>query len=130
MWLSRVLCQASQKVTTGIVGVPVNPAARARLLELYSTTLAEVKAKIPAAAVYRQSVESVTAHRQSIVESNDDPAAIERLINAGQIEELVEQAEDELRLVSRMAEWRSWEPLEEPAPPRQWDYFTKAPTTE
>ncbi|KAJ2760819.1 hypothetical protein IWQ57_006205, partial [Coemansia nantahalensis] len=116
--------------STGIVGVPVNPAARARLLELYSTTLAEVKAKIPAAAVYRQSVEAVTAHRLKIVESNDDPAAIEQLVNAGQIEELVGQAEDELRLVSRMAEWKPWEPLEEPAPPRQWDYFTKAPATE
>ncbi|KAJ2780905.1 G4 quadruplex nucleic acid binding protein [Coemansia javaensis] len=117
-------------VTTGIVGLPVNPAARARLIELYTATLAEVRAKIPEKAVYRQSVEAITAHRLKVAQEHEDPAAIERLIGGGQIEELVGQAEDEMRLVSRMAEWRAWEPLEEPAPPRQWEYFKKAPPTE
>ncbi|KAJ2888302.1 E3 ubiquitin-protein ligase ubr1 [Coemansia asiatica] len=68
--------------------------------------------------------------RLSIVEQHEDTARIEELINCGQIEELVDQAQDEIGLISRMAEWKAWEPLEEPVPPRQWEYFKKAPATE
>ncbi|KAJ2698617.1 hypothetical protein FB645_005591 [Coemansia sp. IMI 203386] len=117
-------------VTTGIVGIPVNPNARPQLIALYKKTLDELKAKIPESAAYRQSVETITKQRLSIVEQHEDAARIEELINCGQIEELVDQAQDEIGLISRMAEWKAWEPLEEPAPPRQWEYFKKAPATE
>ncbi|KAJ1931978.1 hypothetical protein GGF37_007212, partial [Kickxella alabastrina] len=117
-------------VTTGIVGLPVNPNARPQLLGLYKKTLEEVKAKIPEAAIYRQSVEAITTQRLKIVEQNEDTVKIEELINCGQIEELIDQAEDEIKLVSRMAEWKAWEPLEVSIPPRQWEYFKKAPVTE
>ncbi|KAJ1785343.1 hypothetical protein LPJ62_004270, partial [Coemansia sp. RSA 2167] len=120
MRLARVLFQASQKVTTGIVGLPVNPAARTQLIGLYKQTLDELKAKIPEKAVYRQSVEAITTYRLKVVEENEDPSLIEKLINSGQVEELVGQAEDEIQLIAKMAEWKAWEPLEEPAPPRQW----------
>ncbi|KAJ2737227.1 hypothetical protein IW152_000248 [Coemansia sp. BCRC 34962] len=130
MRISRLLLQATQKVTTGIVGIPVNPAARPQLIGAYKTTLDELKAKIPETAAYRKAVEAITAHRLKIVEENDDTAKIEELIGSGQIEELICQAEDEIKLISKMAEWRPWEPLEEPAPPRQWEYFKKAPLAE
>ncbi|KAJ2802998.1 hypothetical protein H4R20_003067 [Coemansia guatemalensis] len=130
MRLSRMLFQASQKVTTGIVGLPVNPAARTQLIDLYKKTLEELRTKIPEKAVYRQSVEAITAHRLKVVEENEDSSVIEKLVNAGQIEELVCQAKDEIKLISKMAEWKAWEPLEEPAPPRQWEYFKKAALTE
>ncbi|KAJ2825027.1 hypothetical protein IWW50_003051 [Coemansia erecta] len=130
MRIARVLFQASQKVTTGIVGLPVNPAARTQLIGLYKQTLDELKTKIPAKAVYRQSVEAITTYRLKILEENEDVSLIEKLINAGQVEELAEQAEDEIRLISKMAEWKAWVPLEEPAPPRQWEYFKKAALTE
>ncbi|KAJ1963402.1 hypothetical protein GGI12_002071 [Dipsacomyces acuminosporus] len=130
MRITRILFQATQKVTTGIVGVPVNANARPQLIGLYKKTLDELKAKIPENAVYRQAVEALTAHRLQIVEQNDDPVKIEELINAGQIEELIDAAEDEIKLISRMAEWKAWEPLEEPAPPRQWEYFKRAALTE
>ncbi|KAJ1724665.1 hypothetical protein LPJ73_000737 [Coemansia sp. RSA 2703] len=130
MRITRALFQATQKVTTGIVGIPVNANARPQLLGLYKKTLDELKAKIPESAVYRQSVEAITVQRMNIVEQHEDTARIEELINCGQIEELIDQAEDEIKLISRMAEWKAWEPLEEPAPPRQWEYFKKAPATE
>ncbi|KAJ2159517.1 hypothetical protein GGF46_002973 [Coemansia sp. RSA 552] len=130
MKLAAVLFQASQKVTTGIVGLSVNPAARNQLIGLYQKTLEELKAKIPEKAVYRQSVEAITQHRLKVVEENEDPSVVEKLIGTGQIEELVGQAEDEMKLISKMAEWKAWEPLEEPAPPRQWEYFKKAALTE
>ncbi|KAJ2455365.1 hypothetical protein EV183_000901 [Coemansia sp. RSA 2336] len=121
---------AVRPATTGIVGLSVNPQARTQLIGLYKQTLDELKAKIPEKAVYRQSVEAITAYRLKIVEENEDPLLAEKLINAGQMEELVEQAQDEIRLISKMAEWKAWEPLEEPAPPRQWEYFKKASLTE
>ncbi|KAJ1896485.1 hypothetical protein LPJ66_003962 [Kickxella alabastrina] len=130
MRITRALFQATQKVTTGIVGLPVNPNARPQLLGLYKKTLEEVKAKIPESAVYRQSVEAITTQRLKIVEQNEDTEKIEELINCGQIEELIDQAEDEIKLVSRMAEWKAWEPLEVSIPPRQWEYFKKASATE
>ncbi|KAJ2910605.1 hypothetical protein GGI21_000701 [Coemansia aciculifera] len=130
MFFSRVLLQASQKVTTGIVGIPVNPAARPELIGLYKQTLDELKAKIPDMAAYRQSVEAITTHRLKIAEENEDTSKIEELIGSGQIEELVHQAEDEIKLIAKMAEWKAWEPLQEPAPPRQWEYFKKASVTE
>ncbi|KAJ2726674.1 hypothetical protein GGI07_000397 [Coemansia sp. Benny D115] len=130
MRITRALFQATQKLTTGIVGVPVNPNARPQLIELYKKTLSELKTKIPETAVYRQSVEAITVQRLNIVEQNEDPKKIEELINCGQIEELVDQAQDEIKLISRMAEWKAWEPLEEAAPPRQWEYFKKAPAVE
>merc|ERR1712183_985206 len=33
-----------------------------------------------------------------------------------------EQAQDELSLVEKMVEWKSWEPLIDPAPPGQWGH--------
>ena len=36
------------------------------------------------------------------------------------MEELIVQAEQELKLVEQMAQWKAWEPLEEQAPENQW----------
>ncbi|KAI8322016.1 hypothetical protein GQ54DRAFT_164020 [Martensiomyces pterosporus] len=130
MRFTRALFQATQKVTTGIVGLNVNASARPQLVGLYKQTLDELKAKIPEKAAYRQAVEALTVHRLKIVEQNEDPAKIEELISAGQIEELIDAAEDEIKLISRMAEWKAWEPLEESVPPRQWEYFKRAALTE
>ncbi|KAJ1732327.1 hypothetical protein LPJ72_003477 [Coemansia sp. Benny D160-2] len=130
MRFTRALFQASQKVTTGIVGYPVNSSARPELIQLYKTTLDELKAKLPEKAVYRQSVEALTTRRLRIAEENEDVAKIEEFVDAGQIEELISQAQDEIKLISKMAEWKAWETLEEQIPPRQWEYFKKAPSTE
>ncbi|KAI9502859.1 hypothetical protein GGI25_002635 [Coemansia spiralis] len=126
MKFTCALFQVTQKVTTGLVGFPVNPNARSELIQLYKKTLEELKAKIPEKAVYRQSVETITIHRLKIAEKNEDAAKIEELVNAGQIEELIDQAQDEIKLISKVAEWKAWEPLEQPVPPHQWEYFKKA----
>ncbi|KAJ2734465.1 hypothetical protein H4S06_006751, partial [Coemansia sp. BCRC 34490] len=104
--------------------------ARPELIQLYKTTLDELKAKLPEKAVYRQSVEALTTRRLRIAEENEDVAKIEEFVDAGQIEELISQAQDEIKLISKMAEWKAWETLEEQIPPRQWEYFKKAPSTE
>lgn len=84
------------KVSTGLVGLPVDPQAREKLLEIYKQTLADVenlKLEI------RKDIVAITKYRLSVVEKLKDPEQIENEIKCGQIEELVVQAKDELGLV-------------------------------
>lgn len=53
---------------TGLTGLLTNPSPRSTLLYLYSTTLDKLQA-VPETSVYRQSVEAVTKHRMSLVET-------------------------------------------------------------
>ena len=45
---------------------------------------------------------------------------LENLINCGQIEEVIVQANDELQLAEQMSSWQAWEPAESQAPAGQW----------
>jgi NADH dehydrogenase (ubiquinone) 1 alpha subcomplex subunit 5 len=81
--------------------------------------------RIPSTAVYRQATESLTQHRLNIVESTENIEEIEAKIDVGQIEEIIIQAEEELKLVAKIEEWKAWEPLETPIPQGQWVYPTK-----
>ena len=69
---TRLLAQASRFLTpgapTGLTGVLTHAAPRSTLLYLYNSTLDKLK-QIPEHSVYRQSVEALTKHRLSIVES-------------------------------------------------------------
>jgi NADH dehydrogenase (ubiquinone) 1 alpha subcomplex subunit 5 len=60
---------------TGLTGVFTHSAPRTTLLYLYNSTLDKLK-KFPDHSVYRQSVEALTKHRLSIVESVK-PAGLE-----------------------------------------------------
>eukprot|EP00002_Diphylleia_rotans_P013501 TRINITY_DN263_c0_g2_i1.p1 TRINITY_DN263_c0_g2~~TRINITY_DN263_c0_g2_i1.p1 ORF type:complete len:145 (+),score=47.69 TRINITY_DN263_c0_g2_i1:50-484(+) len=96
------------KQSTGIVGIPVVPNAREVLINMYTHTLQIVKA-IPAQADYRKAVEEFTTHRLEVVKSTEDIAEIESKINCGQVEELIEQAKDELELIPVMLQWKPWD---------------------
>ncbi|KAI8920075.1 NADH2 dehydrogenase [Powellomyces hirtus] len=123
MRIFRPLLQISKlKETTGLYGVPVHPNPRPHLISLYQRIIHTVE-RLPATTAIRQSVESLTRYRLSVVEKHDDVPTIERELRAGQIEELIHQAEDELKLIPQMLKYKPWEPLEEPAPPGQWEYF-------
>ncbi|KAI4751328.1 hypothetical protein E4T44_14876, partial [Aureobasidium sp. EXF-8845] len=69
---SRLLANASRLLTpgapTGLTGVLTHAAPRSTLLYLYNSTLDKLK-QFPEHSVYRQSVEALTKHRLSIVES-------------------------------------------------------------
>jgi NADH dehydrogenase (ubiquinone) 1 alpha subcomplex subunit 5 len=121
MHFTRCLFDIVKKSTTGIKGIPVHPNPRPHLIKTYKDTLTALT-RLPATAVYRQAAEALTQQRLAVVESNEDVAEIERTIGAGQIEELIMQAKDELTLVPKMEEWKPWEPLETPVPKGQWDY--------
>ncbi|RUS20224.1 ETC complex I subunit conserved region-domain-containing protein [Endogone sp. FLAS-F59071] len=122
MNFTRTLFNAVQKTTTGITGLAVHPNPRPYLIQTYNDTLKTLSRFPAAAAVYRQAVEAVTQHRLSVVESTENVREIEDRIGAGQIEEIIVQADDERELVDKMAEWKPWEPLETPPPKGQWTY--------
>ena len=97
------------KHTTGIVGIEALPNAREALATVVKEMLAQVKKKIPEGTGYRKIVEATYKSRLDIIEKTLNPTDIESSIGVGQIEELVAQAKDELRLVSQMASWKPWE---------------------
>ncbi|KAJ3052654.1 hypothetical protein HDU79_008589 [Rhizoclosmatium sp. JEL0117] len=118
---SRLLRQAVKvKESTLLTGLAVHPNARAELLVLLHRIQHTSANRLPASFAFRQSVEAVTASRIKIVEENLDVAAIEEKIDNGTIEELLTQAEAEISLINKMAEWEAWKPLEAKVPEGQW----------
>ncbi|GLT35882.1 hypothetical protein SLA2020_102980 [Shorea laevis] len=104
--ISRPL-MAKVKQTTGIVGLDVVPNAREVLIDLYTKTLNEIKA-VPEDEGYRKAVESFTKHRLKVCQEEEDWETIEKRLGCGQVEELVEEARDELTLIGKMMEWDPW----------------------
>ncbi|CAH2070198.1 unnamed protein product [Thlaspi arvense] len=92
---------AKVKQTTGIVGLDVVPNARAVLIDLYTKTLKEIQA-VPEDEGYRKAVESFTRHRLNVCKEEEDWEVIEKRLGCGQVEELIEEAQDELTLIGKM----------------------------
>lgn len=92
---------AKVKASTGIVGLDVVPNAREVLIGLYSKTLKEIQ-KVPEDEGYRKAVESFTKHRLGVCKEEEDWENIEKRLGCGQVEELIEEAQDELKLISYM----------------------------
>ncbi|GAQ81908.1 NADH-ubiquinone oxidoreductase 1 alpha subcomplex subunit 5 [Klebsormidium nitens] len=100
---------SAAKESTGIVGLDVVPNAREVLIGLYDQTLKVVKDQIPEQAEYRRSVERITNYRLKVCQEEEEHDRIEQRIGCGQVEELIEQANDELELIPVMVESKPWE---------------------
>eukprot|EP01134_Creolimax_fragrantissima_P004897 CFRG4897T1 len=111
----------SIKRATGIVGLAVEPEARTILSGVYNQTLA-VLSKMPASAGYRKHTETITKDRLAVVDKFENHEEIENQIDCGQIEEVIIQAKAELNLAEKMLNWEPWQPLENRAPPKQWQW--------
>lgn len=96
-----MMMMAKVKETTGIVGLEVVPNAREVLIGLYDKTLKEIQ-RVPEDEGYRKAVESFTRHRLKVCKEEEDWEAIEKRLGCGQVEELIEEAQDELKLIDKM----------------------------
>lgn len=105
--LTRPVLHQVVKKTTGITGLAVHPNPLPELAGTYQSTLS-VLSSIPSTSVYRQGVETLTKHKLNIVQgANEDIAAAEKQLDEGQIEESLDIAKDELKLVENMLEWKA-----------------------
>ncbi|KAJ3391402.1 ndufa5, NADH-ubiquinone oxidoreductase subunit [Lobulomyces angularis] len=119
MRLTKILF--SLKKTTGLPGIPVNANPRPQLMSLYSRII-HLSERFPPDAVLAQSANAIAKYRLKIVENEKDIQKIEEKIDCGQIEELIEQAEDEINLLPKMLEWQVYDKnLAEAPVPGQWD---------
>ena len=103
----------------------MHPTPRLSLQSVYKQTLS-VLDKLPKDYEYRQSTETFTRQRLGLVA--DEQKSLEQVasdLGVMRIEQVLMQAEDELKLAEQVLEWRAWEPLEEAAPEGQWKYFNQ-----
>ncbi|EGW34453.1 uncharacterized protein SPAPADRAFT_134311 [Spathaspora passalidarum NRRL Y-27907] len=123
--VQSVLVRSATGNPTGITGLYQHPNPRPALISLYKYTLDVLNNRYPKESVYRQSVEALTKNRLKIVEEEEIVENIEKRIGDGLIEEVLVQADDELKLAQEMATLKCWEPLEEKPLEDQWVYFGK-----
>lgn len=114
---------ARAKATTEMTGLAVHPTPINALQETYTKTLSLLEA-LPSESVYRQATQALTQSRleavkkvqsqhQSAFNSGDKEQVeqviveLESTIDAGQIEEVILQAQDEIKLAAKMLEWKS-----------------------
>lgn len=99
-------CIRGTKVSTGITGLAVHPDPLPVLTQTYKSTLS-LLSQLPAESVYRQATEAVLKQRAAIIEkANGDVEAVERELDAGQIEQVILVAKDEQSLAAKMLEWK------------------------
>lgn len=109
------------RVFTGLTGLPVCHEPHKELIKVYGKILRGLD-KLPKESQYRMTVEKIVKERKHIVEMNPNPVDIEKKIGAGMCEELIEQANLELDLISTMKNYKPWEPLEEKPSVEQWKW--------
>merc|ERR1719348_692238 len=72
--------------------------------------------------LYRKHTEAIINDRAAIIKNSSTIEEAEKKIGMGQIEEVIIQAENELKLSRSILEWKAWEPLCETAPASQWKW--------
>ncbi|XP_034375645.1 NADH dehydrogenase [ubiquinone] 1 alpha subcomplex subunit 5 [Arvicanthis niloticus] len=109
------------KKTTGLVGLAVCNTPHERLTILYTKILDLLK-HFPKHAAYRKYTEQITTEKLDMVKAEPDVKKLENLLQGGEVEEVILQAEKELSLARKMLQWKPWEPLIEEPPADQWKW--------
>lgn len=91
-----------------VVGLPKDDDPRSTLKGLYKDMLAAIS-ELPETAAYRRNVQTIAEYRLGVVESEEEIKVIEDRLGVGYIEEVIEQAQDELELIPHMKKWAPWE---------------------
>ena len=109
------------KESTRIIGLAVNTNPHFALNVLYTKILKSLET-MPDSAYYKQQTKSLVEDRMKMVETIKDAQELETKMNSGQLEEVIKEAELELMLSRKMAEWKPWEPLVGEPPKDQWKW--------
>merc|ERR1712150_219214 len=109
------------KKATGLTGLTVSRNPHQTLKAIYGKIL-NIVGKMPEEAAYKKYTALTIQERLQFVNTEPNVEKLEQKINCGQAEELILQAENELRLARKMLHWRAWEPLIEEAPKNQWKW--------
>ena len=98
---------SSTKVSTGL---KVDPISRNNLLKLYED-LKNKLTQLPEDYVYRKGMLVLLENRKKLIKDEGySDLDLEIKIGEGQLEELVEQAHEELDLIEKLANnWKPWE---------------------
>ncbi|CAK5046763.1 unnamed protein product [Meloidogyne enterolobii] len=104
---------------TGLCGLYVNTHPHKDLSEIYVRIL-RVLDLMPKDYPYRQTTEQIVKERFGHVNSTDDIQILEEKIGMGQIEEVIEQALNELEAARTLVHYKAWEPLVEAPDEYQW----------
>jgi len=95
------------------VGLAVDQNGVENLLNANKAILEKIR-DVPETSQFRINVEQVSNYRIKVIEENpEDADLIEEMIDCGQIEELVEQAKDELGLIDVYVRERVWDSIEQ-----------------
>ena len=91
----------------------MDPDAAANIVVHYQALLDRMAASdLPETAQYRVDVDKIANHRIKIAKENpDDHDLIEELCQCGQVEELIEQAKDEMEVLEMYLKERLWEQI-------------------
>jgi NADH dehydrogenase (ubiquinone) 1 alpha subcomplex subunit 5 len=91
----------------------VDPDACANIVVHYQALLDRMAASdLPETAQYRVDTEKIANYRIKVAKENpDDADLVEDLCNCGQVEELVEQAKDEMEVLDMYLKERLWEQI-------------------
>ncbi|KAL3942681.1 MAG: hypothetical protein SGBAC_003165 [Bacillariaceae sp.] len=99
------------RLRSELVGLPYDPNAVSNIVVEYQALLDRMAASdLPETAQYRVDVEKIARYRIKIaMENPEDPDLVEDLCQCGQVEELVEQARDEMEVLDMYLKERLWE---------------------
>ncbi|KAL3320409.1 ndufa5, NADH-ubiquinone oxidoreductase subunit [Cichlidogyrus casuarinus] len=109
------------KKSTYLAGLAVSKTPHASLMALYNRTL-KVLQTMPTDYAYRKATEDLVKTRLNLVKQHQNVEELEHQINAGQIEEVIVQAQREYDLCRDLLKWQPWQPLIEDAPTNQWKW--------
>ena len=109
------------KVTTGLTGLLVEAKPVEKLAKIYTNILKTVST-MPESAGYRKYTEQMATQRLAIINSTKSADVLETKLNAGQLEEVIQEAKAELYLARRMNNWKPWEYSAAEPPQGQWKW--------
>lgn len=97
------------------VGLPVDPDACTKIVTKYQAILDRMAASdLPETSQYRVDVGKIAQYRIDVAtQYANDPDMVEELCQCGQVEELVQQADDEMLVLDMYLKERLWEAIDD-----------------